>query len=92
MESELCPRDVFVVFPTFTNQGTATSDDERTVNILISLLFSFSLVFYSHSFPFQGICRSASALCGLGSHDSVMTDHVWVETELLFMNEMCCLR
>lgn len=68
------------------------SDDERTVNILISLVFSFSLVFYSYSFPFQGNCRSVSALCGLRSHDSVMTDHVWAETELLFMNEMCCLR
>ncbi len=62
MESELCPRDVFVVFPTFTNQGTEASDDESTVNNLISLLFSFSLVFYSHSFPFQGICRSACSV------------------------------
>jgi len=70
----------FVVFPTFTNQGTGTSDDERTVNILISLtLFSLSLFlclsvflsfFSSHSFPFQGICLSVSALCGLRSHDS----------------------
>lgn len=78
----------FLVFPTFTNQGTVTHDDERAVNIPISLalflfLFPTFILSLARTFSFHGIAFLLFLSLGSVRH---MTQ--WWQT--MYGRRLCC--